>query len=100
MLFRDVLTLIGETPTAHGVTDPYTESERTVYCTVRSVGMNEAYQALANGLRPQFVFILSDYADYKNEKICIYNGKKYRIVRTYRNNQSIELTVEEVTVDR
>ena len=100
MLFRDVLTLIKEQPKAHGVTEKPTETERTVYCTVRSVGMNEAYQALANGLRPQFVFILSDYTDYDGEKICAYNGARYRIVRTYRNNQSIELTVEEVTVDR
>lgn len=100
MLFRDVMTLIREDPGAHGVTDKPTETERTVYCTVRSVGMTEAYQALANGLHPQFVFTLSDYADYDGEKICAYNGARYRIVRTYRNNQSIELTVEEVTVDR
>ena len=100
MLFRDVLTLIGEKPKAHGVSDPPTKTERTVYCTVRSVGMNEAYQALANGLHPQFVFVLSDYADYENEKICKYNGVEYRIVRTYRNNQAIELTVEEATIDR
>ena len=100
MMFQDVLTLIGEDPKAHGVTDKPTETERTVYCTVRSVGMNEAYQALANGLQPQFVFVLSDFDDYEGEKICAYNGVRYRIVRTYRKNQGIELTVEEVMVDR
>lgn len=100
MMFRDVLTLIGEDPKAHGVTDKPKETERTVFCTVRSVGMNEAYQALANGLQPQFVFILSDFDDYEGEKICKYNDTSYRIVRTYRRNQAIELTVEEVTVDR
>lgn len=100
MMFRDVLTLIAEDPKAHGVTDKPKETERTVFCTVRSVGMNEAYQALANGLQPQFVFVLSDFDDYDGEKICEYNGKRYRIVRTYRRNQAIELTVEEVTVDR
>lgn len=100
MMFRDVLTLIGEAPKAHGVTEAYQKNERIVFCTVRSVGMSEAYQAMSNGLHPQFVFILSDYADYDNEKQCEFNGVRYRIVRTYRNNQSIELTVEEVTVDR
>lgn len=99
MMFRDVLTLIGEAPKAHGVTDKPKETERTVFCTVRSVGMNEAYQALANGLQPQFVFVLSDFDDYDGEKICEYKGTRYRVVRTYRRNQAIELTVEEVTVD-
>lgn len=100
MLFRDVLTLIGEQPKAHGISDEPTKTERTVYCTVRSVGYNEAYQAMANGLQPQFVFSLTDYADYEGEKICVYNGVRYRIIRTYRKNQGIELTVEEVTIDR
>lgn len=100
MMFRDVLTLIAEDPKAHGVTEKPKETGRTVYVTVRSVGMNEAYLALSNGLQPQFVFALSDFSDYAGEKICEYNGTRYRIVRTYRRNQGIELTVEEVTVDR
>lgn len=100
MIFRDVLTLISESPKAHGVFDPGTETPRQVFCSVRSVGMREAYEALSNGLKPEFVFVLSDYTDYNGEKICEYKSKRYRIVRTYRNNQSVELTVEEVTADR
>lgn len=99
MNFRDVLTLVSENPAAHGVFDNVTETQKQVFCTVRSVGMNEAYQARANGLHPQYVFVLSDFADYAGEKICIYNNVRYRIIRTYRNNQGIELTVEEVTID-
>lgn len=99
MTFREVINLVGETPAAHGVFDNYTPSSRQVFCTVRSVGMNEAYQAMSNGLHPQFVFSLSDYADYEGEKIVLYNNAKYRVIRAYRNNQSIELTCEESTVD-
>lgn len=99
MIFRDVITLISENPAAHGVFDTTSETSRQVFCSVRSVGMTEAYTALSNGLNPQFVFVLSDYADYQGEKICSYNGTRYRIVRTYRNNQQIELTVEEATHD-
>lgn len=99
MFFRDELKLIGENPAAHGVFEQYAPTERTVFCTVRSVGMSEAYQALSYGLHPQFVFTLSDYTDYQGEKICEYKGTRYRIVRTYRNNQGIELTAEEVTHD-
>ena len=97
MIFRDVITLIGENPAAHGVFDEVKETERQVYCSVRSVGMTEAYTALSHGLHPEFVFTLSDYADYQGEKLCEYQGVRYRIVRTYRANQGIELTVEEVT---
>lgn len=99
MITQDVLTLIGETPAAHGVFDPPTYTERQVYCTVRSVGMNEFYRAMENALRPTFVFTLSDLAEYQGEKICVYRGTRYRVVRTYVANQSIELTVEEATVD-
>lgn len=98
-MFRDVITLVSESPAAHGVLDEITETQKQVFCTVRSVGMSEAYQAMSNGLHPQFVFILSDYADYDGEKVAIYNGKQYRIIRTYRQNQGMELTVEEATID-
>lgn len=98
-MFRDVITLVSENPAAHGVLDDVTETQKQVFCSVRSVGMNEAYQAMSNGLHPQFVFVLTDYADYSDEKIVLYNNKRYRVVRTYRQNQGIELTVEEVTID-
>lgn len=99
MMFRDVITLVSESPATHGVLDEVTETQKQVFCSVRSVGMSEAYQAMSNGLHPQFVFVLSDYADYSDEKIVIYNGKRYRVIRTYRQNQGLELTVEEVTID-
>jgi len=95
----DVLFLISEEPSAHGAFDKPTETRRMVYCTVRSVGYNEYYRALENSLQPTFVFVLADYAEYEGEKICEYNGKRYRIYRTYQTGGAIELTVEEVTVD-
>lgn len=98
MIFRDVITLITETQ-PHGVFEDVAETPREVYCSVRSVGMSEAYTAMSNGLHPEFVFILSDYGDYNGEKILEYKGTRYRIVRTYRNNQGIELTCEEATID-
>lgn len=98
MIFRDVITLIGESQ-PHGVLDDPVETSRQVYCSVRSVGMTEAYTAMSHGLHPEFVFLLSDYGDYQGEKVCEYKGTRYRIVRTYRQNQGIELTVEEATID-
>lgn len=99
MIKYGILTLIGESPAAHGIFDAPSEIRRTVFCEVSSVGRNEFYQAMKNDLKPSFVFVLADEAEYKGEKICEYEGTRYRIIRTYVDRQRIELTVEEATVD-
>lgn len=100
MMRSDVLYLVAEDPEAHGIFDVPEETQRMVYCAVKSVGYNEYYRALEQDLHPTFVFVLADYAEYRGEKICVYAGQRYRIVRTYVNAQlGIELTVEEATVD-
>lgn len=99
MWLMNVLTLIGEEPVSHGIFDEIVETRRDVFCEVRSVGYQEYYRALAQDLHPTFIFRLADYAEYQNEKICEFDGKRYRIVRTYIDRYAIELTVEEATVD-
>ncbi len=100
MMRQDVLTLISETPAAHGIFNTPTEETRDVFCSVLSVGYNEYYKALEQDLHPVFVFVLADYAEYQGEKICKYHDVRYRVVRTYITpQQTIELTVEEATVD-
>lgn len=99
MRIPDVVKLIAEKPKAHGAFDRPDLIGRDVFVLVRSVGMNEAYQAMANGLNPSLVFELRDAADYQGEKILIYNGKKMRVVRTYQTSRAIELTCEEITTD-
>lgn len=95
----DVIKLIVEDPKPHGVFEKPKLTARTVPCLVRSVGMTERYQAMANGFNPSLVFTLRDAADWDGEKILIYNGKKMRVVRTYKTGRAIELTCEELTVD-
>lgn len=99
MRIPDVVTLVGENPAAHGVFDAPLEERRTVYAVVRSVGMQEVYQAMANGLHPSLVFKIADATDYIGEKIAEFHGKLYRIVRTYQTGFGIELTCEEITID-
>lgn len=99
MLMPDELTLIAEDPEAHGVFEKPTLTERTVLVLVRSVGMTEKYQAMANGLNPSLVFILRDAEDYQDEKIVRYRGRSMRVIRTYITGRSIELTCEQITVD-
>ena len=95
MVRADVLTLISDVPEARGRFDPMTEVRRDVYCTVRSVGMKEAYEALSHGLRPELVFELTHSFEYGGEKSCEYHGIRYSIIRTYVTEaDGIEITVE------
>lgn len=91
---NDVIYLISEKPEAHGVYDKPETTERMVFCTVRSVGMREVYEALAHNLKPEVVFVLADAAEYQGEKTCRWGGLIYNIIRTYEKGQRLELTVE------
>lgn len=99
MICDDVIYLITEDPAAHGIFDKPTEKQTMCYCRVNSVSRNEYYKALNNDLRPEYVFVLSEYADYDGQKIILYKNKRYRVIRSYVSEHSVELTVEEATVD-
>ena len=70
------------------------ETSREVFCGVRSVGMREFYSANSTDFRPELKLVLADYLDYDDETLVDYDGKRYRILRTYRNGQELELTLE------
>lgn len=100
MVRADVISLVSETPGAHGIFDPPSEVERTVFCTVKSVGYNEFYAAQAAGIEPSVVFNLTNAEDYAGEKIVVWNEVRYRVVRTYLNGMGIDITCELATTDR
>ena len=97
MVHADVIELIGEQQ-PRGAFETVTETTRRVFCNVRSVTMSETYTARSVGLDPSIVFVLSDYAEYKGEKLCKWRCERYRIVRTYVAKEQIELVCERVTV--
>ena len=92
---NDVITLIKETYYTNEAGDPVTtQTEREVFCQVRSVGMREKYQAQAVGLLPELTFILPDYYEYDDEQYVKYNEKTYRVIRTFvKDSHEIELVV-------
>ena len=83
MLRADVLTLVEESPKAHGVLETPQETTRKVYCTMRSIGQSEVYQAKAAGLAPEIKLVLAHAFEYKGEKRCVFRDVPYRIIRTY-----------------
>lgn len=100
MVRADVISLVREAPEAHGVLDKAEETAREVYCTVRSVGMREFYEAKSAGIEPEIVFQLTNAEDYGGEKIALWKGERYRVVRTYTRSMGIEITCARATNDR
>lgn len=91
---NDVITLIKQTHSVDDYGDPLVaESTRDVFARLGSIGQQEFYQAHAVGLKPEIKFVLADYLDYEGESHVQYEGQRYRVLRTYRKGQELEITV-------
>lgn len=97
MMKANVVDLITVSPEAAGVgTDPQ-ETRRTVPCTVKSIGMQEAYLAMGQGLNPELKVMLAHDFEYAGERLCEICGERYDIIRTYMTEtDGIELTLQRV----
>ena len=95
MLKADVITLIRVDPEAAGVGTEPKKTRRTVFCTVRSIGQQEAYLAMGQGLNPELKVILAHDFEYEGERLCELGGVPYDILRTYvTETDGIELTLQ------
>lgn len=93
MIDATVITLFPEGN--RGVFDAYAEETgKELLVTVDSVGMNEYYKAMAEGLEPEVVFVIADCADYAGEKRVLWNGEEYHVIRAARRGMSMRLTCE------
>jgi SPP1 family predicted phage head-tail adaptor len=98
MMKSNVVDLITVSPEAGGVGTEPAETKRTVFCTVRSIGQQEAYLAMGQGLNPELKVILAHDFEYDGEGLCELDGKRYQILRTYITEaDGIELTLQRVT---
>lgn len=73
--------------------------KREVFCTFRSIGMAEFYAANSSDFHPELKLVLADYLDYNSETLADYAGQRYRILRTYRAGQELELTLERASAE-
>lgn len=81
------------TQDAYGVQHE-TTSERKIYVQVDSVSLSEFFEGGRSGLNPELRFTAFRF-DYNGEEEIKYNGKYYRIYRTYfGRNDTIELYAE------
>lgn len=62
------------------------------FADLKSVSQTEFYQAQTIGEKPELKFVLEDYHDYSGEQEIIYEGYRYKVLRTYRTKiNSIEI---------
>ena len=93
---NELLILVARTTAEDGYTVTG-ETRREVLCRLASIGQTEFYQAQATDLRPELKFILADYLDYDGEYLCIYSGEWYRVLRTFRAGQALEIVVQKAS---
>lgn len=97
MMRADVCDLITVSPEAAGVGTERTETSRTVFCTIKSIGQQEAYLAMGQGLNPELKVVLAHDFEYEGEGLCEIGGVRYQILRTYvTETDGIELTLQRV----
>ena len=75
------------------------DTTRTVFCRMASIGQREYYEAQAVDVYPECKFILADYLEYDNERLCEYDGQRYRVLRTYRTGQELEIVVTRASAE-
>jgi len=97
MLFAETANLIKQTFTINAVGDSIAaETSRTVFVEFQSIGLKRKIDALATGLNVEFKLLLKDIAEYEDEKIIEYKGKRYNVKNVFiRDDQAVELTVGE-----
>lgn len=95
MDMSDILTLISVAweKDAIGQAVPV-EQRREVFCSIRSVGQREWFEAGRSGLAAEYTAEMFA-PDYEKEELCEYEGVRYGIYRTYRSDKDhIELYLE------
>ena len=97
MIRVNTIDLIKVNPEASGVGTEPAETRRTVYCTVKSIGQQEAYLAMGQGLNPEWKVILAHDFEYDGERLCEMDGVRYEILRTFiTETDGAELTLQRV----
>lgn len=91
-MYNDVIFLISTQKTKNKVGDLIEERIQTMrFAKVKSIGQSEFYQAQAQGMKPEIKFVLADYLDYDNQEEVVYNNFVYKVLRTYRSGNEMEI---------
>ena len=91
-MYNEVIILRSYESTINNVGDRVeTPQDVFRFAKIKSISQSEFYQAHAQGLKPEIKFILADYLDYENQEEVIHNNFRYKVLRTYRTGNEIEV---------
>lgn len=90
------VTLIGKEPDGQDeyLNLKYKESRKTMLCNRNSIGRNEFYKAGEQNLKLEYILTIHDF-EYEGEQEVELEGKKLYILRTWKQDGLMELTVGE-----
>lgn len=92
-----ILKAYGE-PTYDGYGNEFVpEASTTVFVQPRGVYQSEFYNAAQLGLHPSLTLYLTNREDYSGQKVLVYEGKEYSVIRVDWNAQrdGVSLICEE-----
>lgn len=99
MFWKNVAYLMKETMTLDELHRPKPSYKETkVFCNIKSIGQSEFYQGQTAGLRPELKMEvkLIDLTDVTHIK---YNGKIFKVLRTYSKQDIVEITLTSMVVE-
>lgn len=89
--------LISFSPDAHEAGAAVVETRRTVKVTEKTVGMQEAYQAMGLGLNPEKRLLIPYEKDYAGERELEYEGERWKVLRVAGNEYNgVLLTIQRI----
>lgn len=98
MVVPAIISFIGEEQ-PRGVFDAPEETTVDVKAEVRSVTRSEFYKAASAGITPELTFRITNPRDYAGQKVFLYQGERWRVIRTY-GTAAIEIVAGRATNDR
>lgn len=99
MYFKNVGYLMKESNTLDSKNRPkvsYTES--LFYCNEKSIGQSEFYQSASVGFKPE-IKLEAKLIDLTNVTHIRYNNTIYKILRTYKKEDIVELVLTSTVVE-
>ena len=91
-MYNEVIYLLSKQTAINDVGDQIETIKKSMrFARMKSIGQSEFYQAQSQGLKPEIKFVLSDYLDYENQEELIHNNFRYKILRTFRTGNEIEI---------
>lgn len=91
-MYNDIIYLLSTSTKLNDVGDQIETVKQSMrFAKIKSIGQSEFYQAQSQGLKPEIKFVLADYLDYDNQNEIIYNNFRYKVLRTYRTGNEIEI---------